>query len=181
MNNFACSRRGCPIRPLQKLHMIEPKVAPGKALHFRYETGEQGMTGKHCYFLVGVFIATLLFTVCTASAKTDKDTTLKDVMTRLHKGDDAVRPTINKELEEDNPDWTMIQKLTKDYLDGAQTAAKTKPPKGDKDSWDKLMKQFVTTAKQLDDAAKKKDKEKGLAAAKMLGDSCRDCHTAHKP
>jgi hypothetical protein len=139
------------------------------------------MTGKGWTYLAMGLAVTLMLAVFTASAKPEKDSTLKDTMSRLHKGDNAIRPTIDKGLQEDDPDWPAIQKLTKEYLQGAETAAKTKPPVGDKESWDKLMKQFVATAKQLDDAAKAKDKKNAQAAHEKLVQGCANCHKMHRP
>jgi hypothetical protein len=146
-----------------------------------HETGESGMTRKGWYFLGWGFIATLLVTACSVNAKPDKDSSLKDIMSRLHKGDNAIRPMIDKELQEDSPDWPAIQKLTKDYLEGVKAAAQKDPPKGDKESWKKLTKQYVAAAQELDDAAKLKDKDKSQQAHKKIVMGCADCHTVHRP
>jgi hypothetical protein len=139
------------------------------------------MTRKSWHLLGWGLIVTILVTACTVSAEPDKDDSLKDIMSRLHKGDDAVRPTIEKDLKEDTLDWPAIQKLTKQYLDGAEAVSKKNPPLGEKDSWTKLTKIFIAGAKDLNDAAKQQDKAKTIAADDKLSKACGDCHTAHRP
>jgi cytochrome c556 len=140
-----------------------------------------GMTRKGWHVLGWGFMATILVTACTVNAKPDKDDSVKDIMGRLHKGDDAIRPTIENDLKADTLDWSAIQKLTKQYLDGAEAVSKKDPPLGEKDSWAKLTKIYIAGAKDLNDAAKQKDRAKTVAAEDKLGKSCGDCHTAHRP
>jgi cytochrome c556 len=139
------------------------------------------MTRNGWCFLGCSFIAALVLSVCSANAKPEKDPTLKEIMARLHKGDNAVRPMIDKDLAEDKIDWADVQKLTKEYLDGAKSVATKDPPMGSKDSWQKFTKSYISAADQLNSAAKDKDKDKTLDAHKNLVKGCADCHQAHRP
>ena len=142
------------------------------------------MTRNGWVFLAWGFIATVLFTVNLVNAKAEKDkpkeTRLKDLMVHLN-GKDSIRMDIDTDLKENKLDWDAIQKLTKEYLDGAELTAKKEPPRGDKDSWKDLTKKYVANAKALDDAAQQKDKKKVASAQETLGRGCADCHTAHRP
>lgn len=57
---------------------------------------------------------------------------------------------------------------------------KNEPPKGDKESWEKLTKSYLDTAKQLDKAAQAKEKSKAVVAHTKLTKMCMACHKAHK-
>jgi hypothetical protein len=89
------------------------------------------MTRKGWYFLAWGFGAALLLTACSADAKPGKETKLQEIMTRLHRGDNSIRRTIDDDLsvEDKDPDWVEIQKLTKQYLEGATEATKQTPPR----------------------------------------------------
>jgi hypothetical protein len=115
-----------------------------------------------------------------ASYAADKDPTIKEIMTKAHKGGDALLSTLGKDLKADSPDWDKIQKETKDLVELGTALGKNDPPKGDKDSWVKLTMAYLDTAKDLDGAAGKKDKDTAAADQKKLAGSCMNCHKAHK-
>ena len=110
----------------------------------------------------------------------DKDPTIKEIMTKAHKGGDALLGTLGKDLKADSPDWDKVQKETKELVELGTSLGKNDPPKGDKESWMKLTAAYLDTAKDLDAAAGKKDKDTAAADQKKLTGSCMNCHKAHK-
>src|ERR1700730_2753573 len=106
--------------------------------------------------------------------------TIKDVMTKLHKGANPPIANLKKQLESDNPNWPAIQKTTKDFVILGAALAKNEPPRGDKESWAKLAKDYFDEAKAMDDAAEAKNKATALAARNKMATSCMACHKAHK-
>ncbi len=109
-----------------------------------------------------------------------KDPTIKDVMDRLHKGSSPLG-NLKRDLQEDDPPWSEIQNTTRQFVTLGAFLAKNDPPKGDKESWARLAKQYFDNAKAMDAAAQQKDKSGTLAARERLAGSCTGCHKAHRP
>jgi len=122
----------------------------------------------------------LLAAVMQAGAQDKKPPTIKQVMDKLHKGANPPIVNLKKALSAEEPDWSAIQKTTKDFVILGAALAKNDPPRGDKESWAKLARQYFDNAKAMDDAAEKKDKEATVAARAKLAGSCMACHRAHK-
>jgi cytochrome c553 len=110
----------------------------------------------------------------------DKTPSIKDIMTKAHKGGDSLIEKLGKELKADEPKWDDVQKETKELVDLGSALGKNDPPKGEKESWAKLTKQYVDEAKVLDGAAQKKDKAAAAEAQKTLKTYCAACHKEHK-
>jgi len=118
----------------------------------------------------------------TVAAFDDDDTpSIKDVMTKLHKGANSQQKALEKQVKAASPDWDAIQKTTKDFVILGAALAKNDPPKGEKASWKSFADKYFTTAKSLDDAAAAKDMTTLQAAQKSLTSSCMACHKAHRP
>ena len=76
--------------------------------------------------------------------------------------------------------WDEAQKLAKTLTECCANLPKTKCPKGDAASWEKLTKQYEENATALQKAAEKKDKKAALEAHKKLSGMCMSCHKVHK-
>jgi cytochrome c556 len=138
------------------------------------------MTRKSGVVVGWGLLAAFLLTAGLADAKPDKDPSLKDIMAKLNDKDTGLLVGINKGLKQDDPDWAALQKLTKQYLDGAEAVPQKDPPKGEKDSWAKLSKSFVAAAKSVDEAANAKDQKACKDACEKMMMGCRACHMAHR-
>lgn len=106
---------------------------------------------------------------------------IKEIMKRLNKGNDALMPVVRKELQDTAPNWTEIQKQTKEYYSLASSLEKNAPPMGGKDSWSQLARGYAAITQELDTAAQKKDKNSALAAHGKLKTTCMACHKVHRP
>ena len=115
-----------------------------------------------------------------AVAQDDKAPTIKQVMGKLHKGGTSSIAQLKTQLSAPSPNWETIQKTTKDFVILGAALAKNDPPKGSKESWQKLADTYFQNAKALDDAAKAQDLAAARAAHKRLQSSCKACHGAHK-
>lgn len=113
-------------------------------------------------------------------AGSDKTPSIKDVMSRLHKGAKAPLAQVKTALNEPSPNWAAVEKTTKDFVILGAALAKNDPPKGDKASWKKLSDLYFEDAKALDNAAKAHDLAAAKAAFQRLSTSCKACHGAHK-
>jgi hypothetical protein len=133
------------------------------------------------YVALGLALLAAAALTRSPSYAADKDPTIKEIMTKAHKGGDAILGTLGKDLKADSPDWDKVQKETKDLVDLGTALGKNDPPKGEKDSWMKLTMAYLDTAKDLDAAAGKKDKDTAAADQKKLTGMCMNCHKAHKP
>jgi hypothetical protein len=134
---------------------------------------------KWLYLAGGVTLAVVL-ALAPAGAQDNKAPTVKQVMKKLNAGPNSMTATIGKELQDDPPGWDDIKKETQEYVKLAGTLGANDPPKGEKESWTKLSKDYVENAKALDDATQKKDKKAALAAHKKLSSTCMTCHMEHR-
>src|SRR5262249_34360339 len=89
----------------------------------------------------------------------EKAADIKEVMTRAHKGPSALLPARGKELKSAAPPWADIQKQSRELVELATSLGKNAAPTGEKDSWQKLTQQYLASARDLDEAAQKKDKK----------------------
>ena len=113
-------------------------------------------------------------------AEDDKDPSIKEIMTKAHKGGNSLLSTVGKDLKSAEPNWDDVQTKTKDLVKLGKSLGKNDPPKGDKESWEKLTKSYLDTAKQLDDAVRAKEKSKAVTAHSKLTKMCATCHKVHK-
>jgi cytochrome c556 len=135
---------------------------------------------KRLAFVLGLVAVVALLSLSHRPAEA-ADPTIKEIMTKAHKGGNSLITTVGKELKEDTPPWADVQKQTKELVELGSSLGKNDPPKGDKESWKKLTDQYVTDAKALDAAAQKKDKDAATKAHTKLTGQCMACHRAHRP
>ena len=121
----------------------------------------------------------LLLSAAFASGAGDEPASIKDVM-KLVKGPKAPIAQVKTQLAEASPDWAGLEKLSKEFVDLTADLGKNEPPKGSAESWKKLSDAYYGYAKDLDKAAKAKDKAAAEAAHKKLSTSCKSCHSVHK-
>jgi hypothetical protein len=115
-----------------------------------------------------------------SAADKDKVTPIDEIMEKAHKKGDGILPAIGKELQGAKVNWDAVESKTKDLLLLAGDLGKNTPPKGEKVSWDKLTKAYVTNVEGLQKAAESKDVAKAKASQKALAGSCTACHSRHK-
>src|SRR5947209_206658 len=73
----------------------------------------------------------------------DKPPTIKEIMTKAHKGSTSLLMKLRQELDAGDPAWEPIEKQSKELVGLGKSLGKNKPPRGEKESWDKLTKQYV--------------------------------------
>lgn len=127
-------------------------------------------------------VAVVALVMGPAAADEDKVPTIKEVMGKVNKGPKALSGMLGKELKAGDPDWSEIQKHTKEVAKLVAALEKNTPKKGEEDSWKQLTKDYAAKAKELDEAAEKKDKDAALAAHKKISGMafCKSCHSVHR-
>ncbi len=105
---------------------------------------------------------------------------IKQIMSKIGKGPQALTPLIGKELETDPPDWAALQPQAKEYAELASDLGKTEAPKGSKESWQTHTSSYTAAANDLEQAAEAKDRDKAKAAHSRLAESCMSCHKDHR-
>lgn len=106
---------------------------------------------------------------------------VKEIMGKANKPT-GIYFNLRQDLKDDNPSWPDIQQEAKELAQLAAALRQATPPKGDKDSWDKLTRAYADNAKALEQAASKMDQDGARAAhAKMGEPACMTCHKAHRP
>jgi hypothetical protein len=134
---------------------------------------------KRLWGFAGVLAMLAVIGVVVPSSAQDNPS-IKEIMTKAHKGGDALLAKIGKGLNAKEPDWTDLGKMSKELADLGTALGKNKPAKGEQASWDKLTKMYQDNAKTLVAAVDKKEQKDALAAQKKLAGSCMECHKAHK-
>jgi cytochrome c556 len=116
-----------------------------------------------------------------ARSDDEKTPTIKEVMQKLHKGPNAALAKLKKDLASDSLDWKDIQAKTKEFETYGAALPKNDPPKGEKENWKKLADSYFETAKKLNAAAKKEEKDGVQTAFAKISNACAACHKAHRP
>src|SRR5438067_185117 len=115
--------------------------------------------------LVGM--AALLAAVVGLSARAqdgDKPPSIKAIMTKAHKGGDSILAKVRIELKTEDTDWAEVQKMSKELVDLGTALGKNTPPRGEKESWQRLTGLYRTNATALNSAAGRKNKEQAQTA-----------------
>jgi cytochrome c556 len=115
-----------------------------------------------------------------AGAQDGKTPAIKDVMDKLHKGAKSPLAQLKAQLKAESPDWSEVQKLSKEFVEYGSALPKNTPPRGDVDDFKKLATTYYENAKAIDAAARKEDKKAAQAAFSKLSSLCKTCHAAHK-
>lgn len=135
---------------------------------------------KRLAYPTGIVIILGLVMLATRPVDAQSGGSVKDIMSKLHKGENPPITAVKKGLQAEPPNWADVQKLTHDFAGLASSLSKNDPPKGDKSSWVSLTKAYADTAGELDKAAQKKDKGAALAAHGKLAAACANCHKTHR-
>ncbi len=125
-------------------------------------------------------IALTVVLVATATSSAADDPSIKEIMTKAHKGADSLKSKLEKELKGKEVAWADVQKEAKELNTLGEQLVKAKPSKGEMTSWEKLAKAYSADAKALSEAADKKEQKDAVAALKKINASCGACHKAHK-
>jgi cytochrome c556 len=115
------------------------------------------------------------------SAADDKTPSVSDIMKKCNGGPKGLCAIIGKGLQAKEPKWEDIQKEAKELVECATFLPKTKAPKGEQASYEKLSKGYLDIAKDIQAAADKKEQKDAVAAQKKLTGTCMECHKAHRP
>ena len=116
-----------------------------------------------------------------AGAQSDeKVPSIKKVMSKLHKGKTAPVNAVKAALKSDSPDWAVVLKDAKEIAKFGAYLPKSDPPKGSKESWEKLAKAYAANGKALVTAAEKEELPVARGASTKLSGSCKACHSEHK-
>src|SRR5947209_4779124 len=121
-------------------------------------------------------VALALVCGLSASAGDEKGSSIKDIMTKAHKGGDSILGRIRADLKDTDPNWEDVNKGSKELVKLGADLSKAKPEKGEARSWKKLTDNYVKNVKTLQSAAQKKNKTAATAAVGRIGTSCGACH-----
>jgi cytochrome c556 len=124
--------------------------------------------------------ALLAFSAPPIPAQGEKPSEVKDIMVKVNKTGTGLYSVVVQELRQDDTNWDEVKKDAKEIARLGAMLGKLDPPKGEKDSWQKLTKAYAENTKALDIAAAKMDKDAAKAASAKLGESCDVCHKAHR-
>jgi hypothetical protein len=130
--------------------------------------------------ILATLVLAATFTPRPAEGRDEKAPTTKDIMGKVGKPT-GLYPSVAKELREADPIWEEVQQQTKEMTKLLATLGQATPPKGDRESWGKLTRAFADNAKALETAAAKMDLKAARDVSKKMNDSCKGCHTVHRP
>lgn len=106
-------------------------------------------------------------------------TEIKEIMTKANKAG-GLFPQIQKGLKAPAPNWANLKNDSDELVSLATMLGKSKPPKGDADSWATMSKGYLDEATALKTAIAAMNKAGADAAIGKLATSCTGCHKAHK-
>lgn len=133
--------------------------------------------------LGGLWLCAAIVGVTCLVPKADADTPpgIEAVMEKFQ-GKGNIHKQVKLSLD-GKEDWDKIAKLTGQYAETGAALGKLstgKPEKGAQKDWAKLCKEFADLSKDLDAAAKKKDKNAVKGVLEKLTAACETCHENHK-
>lgn len=134
--------------------------------------------------ICGASLATLILAAGLSAARVDaadEAASVEVVMKKLFAGKSSPNNTLKAAAKTDSPDWAKVKEASDVFAKYAPALGENAPPKGDKDSWDKLAHGLAEHAKSLGTAVDKKDVDGLKAVAKGIGGSCKSCHDSHRP
>jgi cytochrome c556 len=105
---------------------------------------------------------------------------LKSIMTKIGKGPQSLQESLKTDLKQEPVSWDTIEPKAKEYASVASEIGQQDPPRGQKDSWQKLSQVFADSASELSKAAQANNRDDTLAALDNLGGSCMSCHRQHR-
>ena len=92
-------------------------------------------------------VASVLAVLIMAARADDSTPSIKEIMGKLHKGDNAPLAKLKTALKHDTPDWKDVQDLSKDFVSLGAGLAKNKPPKGTNSAFKKRTDAYYQYAK----------------------------------
>lgn len=117
-----------------------------------------------------------------ASARDEeKAPTIKQIMSKVHKGRKSLFATTKAQLKTNAPDWEKVEAAAVLIDRYGSSMPKNKAPRGNQASFEKLARAYAKNAKALKEAAEEKDLAETRAVMKKFGGSCQACHKAHRP
>jgi len=105
---------------------------------------------------------------------------VRQIMGKLGRGPQSLTNKIGGELASDDPPWDDIQLQAREYAELTAELGKYDPPRGARESWEKLTAEYAATAAALDRAVQAKDRDAARAAHTRLNSSCMACHKEHR-
>jgi cytochrome c556 len=108
-----------------------------------------------------------------------RGTSIESIMKTIH-GKKGLMKTLEPMLEAKDVKWDAVKATTAKIFSLAKELPKRKPDRGTKESWAELSEVYADSAKELDQAAAKKNKADAKGAFDFLNGSCNKCHNRHK-
>jgi cytochrome c556 len=129
------------------------------------------------------FVAVACLAAGSAGASNDDDETpsIKTIMQKLHKGATSPLNTVKAALKKSSPDWEDVQEQAKLFKKYGDSLEKNDPPRGKKEAYAKLAKEYAASAKSLEEAADRENLKGARDAFKKIQGSCTTCHKSHRP
>jgi cytochrome c556 len=105
---------------------------------------------------------------------------VKQIMTRLGKGPQALTGVIGKELQANDLPWDDLQTQAKEYAELTAELGKQAPSRGRAESWTEQTAGFAEAAAALERAVRTRNLDEAKAAHARLSSSCMPCHREHR-
>ena len=134
------------------------------------------------WLIAMVALVSLASWLAIADAQDAKPPTVKEIMKKANFRDGSLCPLLGRALKVDEPNWDEVQREAHLFATLVSALGQNDPPRGDKASWQQLTKTYGAAAKELDDAAQRKDRASALAAHAKVANpaTCNGCHKVHR-
>jgi cytochrome c556 len=129
------------------------------------------------------FVAAACLASGSAGASNDDEETpsIKTVMEKLHKGTTSPLNKVKAALKKSTPDWDELQEQAKLFKKYGDALPKSDPPRGKKEAYAKLAKEYAASAKSFEESAERENLKGARDAFKKIQGSCATCHKSHRP
>jgi len=111
----------------------------------------------------------------------EQELSIKDIMKKAHGGKTSLYAIVWNDIHRDPPHWQRSRKNLAEMVRLCSQLAKKDPPKGTKESWEKLVQAYLDNAKVVQENLEKENVAESRTTYDKLLKTCKVCHNAHDP
>jgi hypothetical protein len=106
---------------------------------------------------------------------------IKEIMTKAHGGKKSLYAIVWNDIHRDRPNWQRSRKNLAEMIRLCSLLTKQEPPKGTKESWQKLVQGYLDQAKTVQGNLEKENVAESRTTYDKLLKTCKVCHNIHDP
>lgn len=112
-------------------------------------------------------------------AGADEGWSTKKIMNKVHFGKKSPFSVVYGDIQKAEPDWQTDEKNLAEIVHLMSMLTKRKPPRGSQEAWDKLVRDYVDNAKDMQQYVKEHKLQPARDSLDKVRATCDDCHDNH--